>query len=201
VKWRQVRADAKQNGRVNLYKLLTPNQQVVAYGSAGIESTAARDAVLQVGSDDTITIWLGGKKVHDHQGDRGWASNQDRVHVKLDKGANRLLIQCGNSREELMTSVLEPSKVIAQGYEPIVITTTAGKTLTGVFKGESGEAVSLVDAEGKMHTVAKKEIGERSFSPVSQMPNGLSDGMTLQDFAAVIAFLEARREEKPAPGK
>ncbi len=28
------------------------------------------------------------------------------------------------------------------------------------------------------------------------MPNGLSDGMTLQDFADIIAFLEARREEK-----
>ena len=27
------------------------------------------------------------------------------------------------------------------------------------------------------------------------MPNGLGDGMTLQDFADVIAFLEARREE------
>jgi putative membrane-bound dehydrogenase-like protein len=284
VKWRQVRADAGQNGRVNLYKLLTPNQQVVAYAYAEVESATARDAVLQVGSDDTITIWLGGKKVHDHQGDRGWAYNQDRVHVKLEKGANRLLIQCGNSggpwdfsvavsaetdryaflkggaqkydleafrafarknpgdaergrklfldlkglacvkchalggaggqvgpdlagiglkykREELMTSVLEPSKVIAQGYETIVVTTTAGKTLTGVFKGETGDAVSLVDVEGKLHTVAKTDIDERKYSPVSQMPNGLSDGMTLQDFADVIAFLEARREEKPAPRK
>jgi hypothetical protein len=34
------------------------------------------------------------------------------------------------------------------------------------------------------------------FSSVSTMPNGRSDGMTLQDFADVIAFLEARREEK-----
>jgi hypothetical protein len=28
------------------------------------------------------------------------------------------------------------------------------------------------------------------------MPNGLSDGMTLQDFADIIAYLESRREEK-----
>jgi putative heme-binding domain-containing protein len=284
VRWHPVRADAGQNGRVNLYKLLTTTQQVVAYGYAEIDSATARDATLLVGSDDTITIWLNGKKVHDHQGDRGWTYNQDRVQVKLDKGKNRLLIQCGNSggpwdfsvavsaeadryaflkggaqkydleafrafarknagdaergrklfldlkglacvkchalggeggqvgpdlagiglkykREDLMTSVLEPSKVIAQGYETIVITTTAGKTLTGVFKGETGDAVNLADVEGKMHTVAKKDIDERSFSPVSQMPNGLSDGMTLQDFTDVIAFLEARREEKPAPRK
>jgi putative heme-binding domain-containing protein len=99
-------------------------------------------------------------------------------------------------REDLMTSILEPSRVIAQGYETIVLTTTRGQVLTGVFKGESADAVNLVDAEGKPHSVAKKDIDERTFSQVSTMPNGLNEGMTLQDFADVIAFLEARREEK-----
>jgi putative membrane-bound dehydrogenase-like protein len=279
VKWQTMPADAKQHGRVNLAARLHPNQQVVAYAYAEIGSSSARDATLLCGSDDTITIWLNGKKVHDHQSDRGWNFNQDKVAVHLDKGKNRLLIQCGNSggpwefsvavsgevdryaflkggaqkfdletfrayarknkgdaergrklfmdlkglacikchavggqggqvgpdlagiglrynREDLMTSILEPSKVIAQGYETIVIETTKGQTLTGVFKGESGDAVNLTDAEGKPHRVAKNDIEERTFSPVSTMPNGLSDGMTLQDFTDIIAFLEARREEK-----
>jgi putative heme-binding domain-containing protein len=104
-------------------------------------------------------------------------------------------------KEELMTSVLEPSKVIAQGYETIVISTKKGKTLNGVFKGETGDSVSLMDNEGVLHTVAKKDIDERAFSPISIMPNGLSDGMTLQDFADIIAYLEARREDKPPPKK
>jgi putative heme-binding domain-containing protein len=69
-----------------------------------------------------------------------------------------------------------------------------------VFKGETADAVNLTDAEGKAHVVAKKDIEERTFSPVSTMPNGLNEGMTLQDFADLIAFLEARREET-APGK
>jgi putative heme-binding domain-containing protein len=283
VRWRAVSADAKDHGRLNLAARLSPTEQVVAYAFAEIDSTAARDAALLVGSDDTITIWLNGKKVHDHQGDRGWAYNQDRVAVRLEKGKNRLLIQCGNSsgpwefsvavsgesdryaflkggagkldleafrayarknqgdatrgaklfadlkglacakchavagqggqvgpdlagialkykREDLMTSVLEPSKVIAQGYETIVISTTKGKTISGVFKGETADAVNLADAEGKMLSVAKKDIDERAFSPISMMPNGLNEGMTLQDFADVIAYLEARREEQ-APKK
>ena len=99
-------------------------------------------------------------------------------------------------REELMTSVLEPSKVIAQGYETIVINTKRGQLLTGVFKGETADAVNLMDAEGKAITVAKKDIDERNFSPVSVMPVGLTDALTLQDFADVIAYLEARREQK-----
>ncbi len=60
------------------------------------------------------------------------------------------------NREDLMTSVLEPSKVIAQGYETIVIETKKGQTLTGVFKGESGDAVNLTDNEGKPHRIRKK---------------------------------------------
>jgi hypothetical protein len=49
--------------------------------------------------------------------------------------------------------------------------------------------------------VPKKDIEDRVFSSVSTMPNGLSDGMTLQDFADIIAFLEARREAQATPKK
>jgi putative membrane-bound dehydrogenase-like protein len=100
------------------------------------------------------------------------------------------------NREDLMTSILEPSKVIAQGYETVNVYTKSGKTLIGVFKGETADAIRLADAEGKEHVVPKSDIEEKNFSPVSVMPNGLSDGMTLQDFADVIAFLEARKEKK-----
>jgi putative heme-binding domain-containing protein len=99
-------------------------------------------------------------------------------------------------REDLMTSVLEPSKVIAQGYETINISLKSGKSLTGVFKGETADAIRLADADGKEHTIPKSDIDDKAFSPISMMPNGLNDGMTLQDFADLIAYLEARKEKK-----
>jgi putative membrane-bound dehydrogenase-like protein len=284
VKWREQTGDAKGYGKVNLAKLYQPNTDVVAYGYAEVEAAAARDAQLQIGSDDTIVVWLNGKKVHEFQGDRGWNHDQDKVNVQLEKGKNTLLIKCGNhagpwefsvavsgegekfaflqggaqkfdleafrafarkergdaerggrlfsdlkglacvkchavagqggqvgpdlagiglkyQREELMTAILEPSKVIAQGYETMVLTTTKGTTLTGVFKGETADVVNLMDAEGKAHVVAKKDIEDRSISPVSTMPNGLNEGMTLQDFTDLVAFLEARREETTPPKK
>jgi putative membrane-bound dehydrogenase-like protein len=284
VKWMKRKADAKQHGRMNLDRQFTPNNDVVAYGYAEVESATDRNAELLVGSDDTIAIWVNGKKVHETQGDRGWNYEQDHVQVHLDKGVNKVLIRCGNSagpwefsvavsgeaeqyaflkggtkkfnleefrafarktpgdpgrgeklfrdlkglacikchavggqggqvgpdlagiavkykREDLMTSVLEPSKVIAQGYETILINTDKGITLTGVFKGETADAVNLADKDGKLVAIPKKEIDERKFSPVSTMPNGLNDGMTLQDFADVVAFLEARKEEKTPPKK
>jgi putative heme-binding domain-containing protein len=277
------KADVKQHGRVRLDALFSPTTNVVAYGYTEVISESDRDAAFLLGSDDTLTVWLNGAKVFEFTGNRGWAHDQDRVNVKLKKGKNTLLIQCGNAsgpwefsvavsgdaskyaflqggqkfdleafrafarktagdpergrklfldlkglacvkchavggeggnvgpaldgialkykREDLMTSILEPSKNIANGYETIVVTTRKGQTISGVFKGETGEALSLADAEGKLHVIPKKEIDERITSPISTMPNGLNEGMTLQDFADVIAYLEARKEEKIPPKK
>src|SRR5262249_54863173 len=97
VKWRAVKADAKQQGRVNLKDLFQPNENVEAYGHAEFDSAAARDAQLLVGSDDTVVVWLNGKKVHEFNGNRGWAADQDKVTVKLEAGKNRLLVRCGNA--------------------------------------------------------------------------------------------------------
>ena len=100
------------------------------------------------------------------------------------------------AKDELMTSVLEPSKTIANGYETVKIVTADGKTISGVLKGETPDGLTLADAEGKLVPVKKKEIDERSISPVSVMPNGLAEGMTKQDFADLMAYLEGRREKK-----
>jgi putative heme-binding domain-containing protein len=285
VAWRPgQKGDAKSHGKVNLDSRFSPSNDVVAYGYAEIESASARDAELLLGSDDTLTVWLNGKKVFEFTGNRGWAHDSDKAKVRLEKGKNTLLIRCGNrggpweysvavsgdaekyaflkggvqkydletfrafarknagdaergkklfndfkglacikchavggeggkvgpdlagialkyKREDLMTSVLEPSKVIAQGYETIVITTKKGQTITGVFKGETADTINVMDKEGKAIAVAKKDVDERAFSPISTMPNGLNEGMTLQDFADVLAYLEARREEKVPPKK
>ena len=285
VAWRlKQKGDAKNHGRVNLAGLFSPTDDVVVYGYTEIEAATARDAELLVGSDDTMTIWLNGKKVFHFGGNRGWNYDADKVKIHLDKGKNTLLIKCGNAsgpwefsvavtgdvekyaflkggvqkfdletfrafarknsgdaergqklfndvkglacikchsvageggkvgpdlagialkykREELMTSVLEPSKVIAQGYETIIIMTNRGQTITGVFKGETADAINVMDKDGKALVVLKKDVDERKFSPISTMPNGLNEGMTLQDFADVISFLEARREEKTPPKK
>lgn len=282
VKWKDRKADARFQGKINLLTLYNPNQDVVAYGYTEINSDSDREARLQLGSDDTITVWLNGVKVHEFLGTRAWKFDSDSVKISLKKGKNTLLIRCGQKsgdwafnvglsgeigqyaflkgsvkkldieafrafvgkspgdavrgeklffdlkgvacakchaiagkggvvgpdlagialrykKADLITSVLEPSKQIANGYETHVITMNNGNVLTGIFKGDDGETVTLMDAEGKVHKLAKKEIDEKRITPISTMPNGLSDGMTLQDFADLIAYLEARREELKGP--
>jgi putative heme-binding domain-containing protein len=286
VRWRKDQKSAdKLHGMIDLSGMFSPNNDVVVYGYAEIESSVARDTTLLIGSDDTMKVWINDKKVYEFNGNRGWNFDAEKGNVKLEKGKNKILIQCGNAsgpwafsvaytaeggkhaflqgvpekldlnsfrdfarknkgdavrgrtlfadlkglacikchavggqggsvgpsldgialkygKEELMTSILEPSKTIANGYETIKITLLSGKELIGVFKGETGDSINVANNDGKFISVAKKDIEERKFSPVSTMPNGLNDGMTLQDFADVVAYLEARREEpKKQPSK
>jgi putative heme-binding domain-containing protein len=103
-----------------------------------------------------------------------------------------------NRRDELAKAVLDPSDRIAQSYELTSIVTIHGKVLTGMVKSETPDGLELQDAEGKITRVPLAEIDERVKSRVSLMPAGLHEGMTLEDFADIVAYLENLKE--PARG-
>jgi putative heme-binding domain-containing protein len=281
--WKRVRP-ADRNGQVDLAKSLADAGDVVAYGFAEVQSPAVRKAEMVVGSDDSLTVWLNGKKVYDHKADRGYSPDQDRFEVSLEEGANRVLIACGNTggpwqfsvaigahadyaflkgapaggfdpdayrnvalkgkgkpdhgkelfsdlkglacikchtvggqggtvgpelssigvkypREELITAVLVPSAKISQGYESVVVAVADGRVLTGIIKGETPEALEIEDADAKKVRIPKDDIEDRKNSDVSIMPNGLAEGLTPQDFADLIAYLETLKQAPSEPAK
>lgn len=111
-----------------------------------------------------------------------------------DIGPNLLAVGTKYPREELIRSVLEPSNRIFTGYEMEVIETDAGETFQGVVRKETDEELVLGDSRGELITIAKETIVFREKSNLSAMPNGLEKGMTLEDFADLIAYLESLKE-------
>lgn len=102
-------------------------------------------------------------------------------------------------REELITSILFPSAKISSGYEPVIIATTSGQTLTGILKAETPEGIEIEDADAKRIKIGIGDIEERRKADVSLMPTGLAAGISTGDFADLIAYLETLKE--PAPAK
>ena len=66
---------------------------VIAYAYTTIESETAGKAVLALGSDDGVRVWLNGELAYDHLIGRGVSKDQDLVTVTLQKGENPLLIK------------------------------------------------------------------------------------------------------------
>jgi len=97
-------------------------------------------------------------------------------------------------REELVTSVLYPSARISSGYEPVVVATADGRILTGLIKSDTAEGLEIEDADAKRIKIPKGEIEQRKASDVSLMPNGIVEGITPQDFADLIAYMETLKD-------
>ena len=58
----------------------------------------ATKLTLSLGSDDSITIWVNGEKVHDNKVSRAPAADQDKVKVELRAGENDLLVKVCNNQ-------------------------------------------------------------------------------------------------------
>jgi putative membrane-bound dehydrogenase-like protein len=104
-------------------------------------------------------------------------------------------------KDEIITSILYPSAKISSGYEPVVIATADGKVVTGIVKGETADAIEVEDGEAKRIRILKSDIDERKRSEVSLMPNGLAEGLSREDFADLIAYLETLKDKPAEPAK
>jgi hypothetical protein len=91
VGWRVVHAD--DTGYIRLDQLVQPHEQVLVYGLGYVYSPDDRQAVILLGSDDGIRVWVNDELVHTNPSYRGAAPDQDRLAVNLKQGWNKVLIK------------------------------------------------------------------------------------------------------------
>ena len=102
---------------------------------------------------------------------------------------------------ELVEAILEPSKAIKKGYEPITIATDDGRTITGLLVEERPDAVVLRDPgqDGKPITIARGRIEQQSRRGPSIMPAGLVNALgSRQQFLDLLRYLMEIAEHGPA---
>jgi putative heme-binding domain-containing protein len=119
-----------------------------------------------------------------------------------DVGPDLSLIGGKFDRAHLVESILEPSRQIVEGYRTSILALSDGRVLTGIVREESPNGLTLVDASGRRHRLAKSAIQDRRFSDVSLMPESLANELTAAQFTDLIAYLETLRNgRKPTPGE
>jgi putative membrane-bound dehydrogenase-like protein len=93
------------------------------------------------------------------------------------------------SRENLLESLLFPSKAIADQYATWIIGTKSDLVVAGLLVEETPEYVVLRDANGKDSKIQKKQIATRHKSLDSLMPNDLIAYMSEEDLVDVVEYL------------
>lgn len=99
-------------------------------------------------------------------------------------------------RPDLAQNILDPNKTIAQGFASEVITLNDGTQQMGFITLESADNVKLRNVAAQEFTFAVKDIKSRQKLPISIMPPGLVNNLTLREFASLLDYLEALAKKK-----
>ncbi len=110
---------------------------------------------------------------------------------ELQKGPYLGNIAQTYNRTELAQNILDPNKTIAQGFATEVIKLKDGSQQVGFITLESADNVKLRNVTSAEFTFATKDIAERVKLPISVMPPGLVDKLTVREFASLLDYLEA----------
>jgi putative heme-binding domain-containing protein len=100
-------------------------------------------------------------------------------------------------KQEIIRSVLEPSQRIASGYQAAVVACTDGSVVTGLIRSETDAELELTAPDGTRQVIVKSNVVARRPSDASLMPVGLTDSLTVVEFADLISFLESLRGTSP----
>lgn len=96
-------------------------------------------------------------------------------------------------RPEIIESLLWPSKVIADQYQPVLVQTKDGDVFSGLVVKENARALTLVtpDHPDTPIEILKSKIQDRQKSTVSAMPENLLDPYSPDEISGLIALLLA----------
>ncbi len=95
--------------------------------------------------------------------------------------------------EQIATAILRPSDTISQGFQTVMLTLKDGSVRTGFATETTVDKIVLRDMAGAVTTVATADVKEEKRLPMSMMPDGLANALSLEDFAAMVHYLSSRK--------
>ncbi len=116
-----------------------------------------------------------------------------QCHTLFGAGSNVGPELTGSNRADLeyvLQNVLDPNELIGKDYQAHVVALTDGRVLTGLIRGEDGDALTLVTANETI-TVPKGDVEERRPSEASMMPDDLWAKLDEYSIRSLVAYLAA----------
>lgn len=94
------------------------------------------------------------------------------------------------NRERIIDSILDPSKEVAPQFVQHTVETKAGESFAGILTGQQSDGtVTLLMNDGRGVVVPGSQLAARENSKVSLMPDDLEQGLTVEEFRDLVAFL------------
>jgi putative heme-binding domain-containing protein len=98
------------------------------------------------------------------------------------------------SQEDILTSIIDPSKVISDQYAATILSLKNGQSMVGNIIDENEQVYRVSQnpfATDEVREVAKDEVTGKKLSDVSSMPPGLINRLNEEELKDLLAFLVA----------
>ncbi len=140
--------DGEVNGLNGLFK---PEHQSwsVVYLAREIEVNKETDLPISLGSDDTLTVFLNGKKIHADNSYRACVPDQTLLTLKLKKGKNQLLLKVCQGDGEWAYYFRADSKIpprMTWKFEDV--SDQVGLGVNGIGSNTKGDTLTVCDVNG-----------------------------------------------------
>ncbi|MES2981227.1 MAG: c-type cytochrome [Verrucomicrobiota bacterium] len=92
-------------------------------------------------------------------------------------------------RGYLIDSIIDPSAVVAQGFQTSIFTMNDGKVAQGFVTNEADDVIDLRDITGQVSQIKRSAVKEEKHLPQSMMPPGLANNLSIEEFTDLIEYL------------
>ena len=112
-----------------------------AYAYAAIPREREGDAILSLGSDGGVRIWVNGTAVHQSAGGPGFSFDAERIPVHLERGENRILLKLAHRSG--------PWRFALRVLEPGATAPRLDEIVPAIVSSGDGRLTVRTDAEGR----------------------------------------------------
>ena len=100
------------------------------------------------------------------------------------------LTNIGNRNDEiLLTSILDPSRMVSYELRLTVVATKSGEVFSGTVSAETVSSITIKNPGGEEHTILKENIEKKTVTDQSIMPEGYERIIDEKGMADLIGFL------------
>ncbi len=171
-----------------------PAQRGVEGGGWKRERARVRDYLLQSLAAPDKDLAEGARVFQ-----RQCAACHQRAGLGHAGGPDLASVEARLGLDDLLVAIMEPSRHVSDQYRSHQIFTHDQQLISGLVTRDDGTTVSVLDREGVTHAIPVANIEERRLSPLSAMPDGLLDPLTLLEVRDLAAFLLATNPQPSAP--
>jgi putative membrane-bound dehydrogenase-like protein len=112
-------------------------------------------------------------------------------NVGVEVGADLQSILHNKTADTLLVDILDPSREVDPRFIEYLVTTKAGKVMSGLIASETASSLTLRRAEKAEDTILRNQIERIQATGKSLMPEGLEMQLNQQALADLLAYLLA----------